>query len=262
MLACRCCFHGRTTACWKVSWPTEVHRKPLANCTRAWARSICCLPLLKGRQAPVAQLTFCVMDRLQLAACARSMQHFSSASSTALATRAVRKAPWPIGVQLQPLATCSHAWARSFGPSQLAISSSEANMNLLSSIGECSSLQLPFTGQAVCSEKLFYSLLVAYQASSSHPAFTGKTTFRPLFYQFRGCSTIKLGRRHHWAIWLRGERLLVGKYDKRQKAARNAQPRSRQRSASPNNAISSTLRAREEATILSSTILELISTAI
>ena len=113
MIACRCCFHGRTTACWKVSWPTEVHRKPLANCTRAWARSICCLPLLKGRQALVAQLTFCAMDRLQLAACARSLQHFLSASSTVLATRAVRKVSWPIGVQLQPLATCSHAWARS-----------------------------------------------------------------------------------------------------------------------------------------------------
>jgi hypothetical protein len=61
----------------------------------------------------VSLLTFCVMDRLQLAACARSLQHFSSASSTVLATRAVRKVSWPIGVQLQPLATCSHAWARS-----------------------------------------------------------------------------------------------------------------------------------------------------
>jgi hypothetical protein len=114
----------------------------------------------------------------------------------------------------------------SFGPSQLAISSFLLPQPLLSSIGECSSLQLPFIGQAVRSANLFYSHLVAYQASSSHPAFTGKTTFRPPFYQFRGSSTIKLGRRHHWAIWLRGERLLVGKYDKRQKAARNAQPRS------------------------------------
>ena len=104
----------------------------------------------------------------------------------------------------------------------------------LSSVVEHHSLQLPFIGPTVRSAKLFYSHLVAYQASSSHPAFTGKTTFRPLFYQFRGSPTIKLGRRHHWAIWLRGERLLVGKYDKRQKAARNAQPRSRQRSASPN----------------------------
>jgi hypothetical protein len=119
----------------------------------------------------------------------------------------------------------------------------------------------------VRSEKLFYSHLVAYQASSSHPAFTGKTTFRPHFYQFRGSSTIKLGRRHHWAIWLRGERLLVGKYDKRQKAARNAQPRSRQRSASPNcgfcggvgggGAAGAASTDREKATILSSTILEL-----
>jgi hypothetical protein len=41
---------------------------------------------------------------LQLAAYNRSLQHVSSASSTVLATGAVRKASWPTGVQLQPLA--------------------------------------------------------------------------------------------------------------------------------------------------------------